>query len=661
MAPCLLKQRSIIYSPWATLLLLILFAFPFSAHAQVPVYVPTVSLQAWYPFNGNARNEAAPGRNGSVLGAVLTTDRFGNPGSAYHFNGTTSHIAIDSAFFNTGWRDFTISCWLNSDSFTNSKNTAGTQVMINTIPYDGVALNYNYLNSFKYSVWAGTVPGTSSWNILANATSVDSVSVRQWVHIALVKKNGLSWLLYINGKLDTTFTTSAITPNHLCRLVLGRSDSSASNQTFLGKLDDYGIWNRALLPCEISQLYRATAGPDPGSIIGPTNVCSGATVTLSGSVGGGTWESSNTSIATITPTGVLWGGPEGQDTIRYTITNACGTATVSQTITVVPIPSVGIIKWLSTMCAGASAVFTNVTTSGTWSSGNTAIATIGSASGQVQTHSAGVAMLTFTPSSSANCNNAFPFFLTVIPAPDFRMAYTVSPVLCYGFHTGSIISSVSGGIGPFKNAWSNGDSAVAIHSLATGSYHFNITEVSTQCKMDTDLVVTGPDSLLLTASLTNDSCRMGSGAIAVTVAGGVSPYTFQWSNNGVGDHINHLPAGNYTVTVTDKNNCAAQSPYIIENDTCIRLQVHDVITPNGDGLNDTWIIEGLQLYPKNVVRIFSKLGDMLYEQAGYSNDWAGKSDNGLQLPDGTYYYLVQLRGASSKGSDVLKGSILIKR
>ena len=57
--------------------------------AQVPNYVPTNGLIAWYPFNGNANDESGNGNNGTVNGATLTIDRNGNSDNAYSFNGSS--------------------------------------------------------------------------------------------------------------------------------------------------------------------------------------------------------------------------------------------------------------------------------------------------------------------------------------------------------------------------------------------------------------------------------------------------------------------------------------------------------------------------------------------------------------------------------------------
>ena len=76
------------------LLITILFACGTSIFAQVPSYVPTNGLVGWWPFNGNANDESGNGNNGTVNGATLTSDRFGNVNMAYDFTqGNSINIA----------------------------------------------------------------------------------------------------------------------------------------------------------------------------------------------------------------------------------------------------------------------------------------------------------------------------------------------------------------------------------------------------------------------------------------------------------------------------------------------------------------------------------------------------------------------------------------
>jgi gliding motility-associated-like protein len=118
-----------------------------------------------------------------------------------------------------------------------------------------------------------------------------------------------------------------------------------------------------------------------------------------------------------------------------------------------------------------------------------------------------------------------------------------------------------------------------------------------------------------------------------------------------------------TAIITHNTNSASSCPEIfLVNDTCDNISIHDVITPNGDGLNEVWMIDGLQNYPGNTVEIFDKWGNLLFSKTGYQNDWAGKDNKGKPLPDGTYFYLVKLNAEDVRGGkNVFTGSILIKR
>ena len=92
--------------------LLLLFAVGLTtalSAQSIPSYVPTDSLVGWWPFNGNANDESGNGNNGTVNGAILTSDRIGNNGSAYDFDGINDAIDIGNSFFNNGWNDYTIS------------------------------------------------------------------------------------------------------------------------------------------------------------------------------------------------------------------------------------------------------------------------------------------------------------------------------------------------------------------------------------------------------------------------------------------------------------------------------------------------------------------------------------------------------------------------
>ncbi|MFN3404155.1 MAG: DUF2341 domain-containing protein [Cytophagaceae bacterium] len=112
--------------------------------------------------------------------------------------------------------------------------------------------------------------------------------------------------------------------------------------------------------------------------------------------------------------------------------------------------------------------------------------------------------------------------------------------------------------------------------------------------------------------------------------------------------------------------CIPVKLIIVVDNPKTTLKIYPAISPNGDNLNDTWIIDGIENYPSNTVRIFDRSGTVLFEQTDYDNSnakvWKGQSNygsgsNGSEIPDGTYYYQVDL----GNGEKPRTGFVVLKR
>jgi hypothetical protein len=86
-------------------------------------------LVAYYPFNGNANDASGNGNNGIVVGATLTADRFGNPNSAYSFNGTSDYIRVPNSSSLQLTNDFTLTAWINCQGSTGAAQDILTKHM----------------------------------------------------------------------------------------------------------------------------------------------------------------------------------------------------------------------------------------------------------------------------------------------------------------------------------------------------------------------------------------------------------------------------------------------------------------------------------------------------------------------------------------------------
>ncbi len=138
-------------------------------------------------------------------------------------------------------------------------------------------------------------------------------------------------------------------------------------------------------------------------------------------------------------------------------------------------------------------------------------------------------------------------------------------------------------------------------------------------------------------------------------------WQYTWNTGNTGNEQAVTNAGTYFVVRTFSV-CVATDTFRVRTEAC-GIIVHDAITPNGDGINDTWVVEGIDKFPKNSVQVFDKWGNSLYQKSNYNNDWFGRQSNGESVPDGTYYYVVKLNALKlSEGEhDIFTGALLVKR
>lgn len=210
----------------------------------------TQGLVGYWPFCGNANDDSDNGNNGTVNGATLTTDRFGNSNSAYSFDGVNDEIHIGQLNLTS---NYSISFWsnINNSQFQYPIGFGVNQT--NTVDlFKGYGIGYSStvsqcpgLTSSKYFVF----DAVSTCNNFIECNNI--ISPSQWNHVVMTK-NGNLVSIYINGTIENSNTNLNL--QGIINLYFGvRSDLFAY---FNGKLDDIGIWNRALTPSEVTQLYN---------------------------------------------------------------------------------------------------------------------------------------------------------------------------------------------------------------------------------------------------------------------------------------------------------------------------------------------------------------------------------------------------------------------
>jgi gliding motility-associated-like protein len=253
---------------------------------------------------------------------------------------------------------------------------------------------------------------------------------------------------------------------------------------------------------------------------------------------------------------------------------------------------------------------------------------------------------------------------SVIRSAAFSLSASVKNISCYGLTDGAVTLTVSGGSGNYQYNWSNGAVTQSVSGLALGNYMLTVTDKTSQCSKTDTFSIRQPDSLSAGIAVTNDGCADGDdGKITLTVSGGTVPYRYAWTNGAVTASLANLAPATYSVTVTDEQNCTKTFAATVGKDSCnFTVVIHDVITPNGDGVNDLWVIEGIENYPNSKVELYNKWGNLVYDKTGYDNRFRGVGNAGTELPDGTYYYVVKLNAPNRMGGkNDFAGFIMINR
>ena len=237
--------------------------------------IPTDSLVAYYPFTGNANDASGNGHNGTVYGAVLTADRFGNPNSAYSFNGTTDYIYITNSSLISG-SAVTVSCWAYTNTVSGDGRIIGTG---NQDDYqlgrrgDSVLCGVvtNGVNNFLF-----TPPGT--------------FPNQKWIYLCM-SYDGAYNRIYINGVLiDSVISTGQLYSTQAKNLTIGTYFLNGNPYTafFNGYIDDIRIYSRALNNSEILAIYHEsslvayypfTSNANDSSGYGNNGTVNGATLT----------------------------------------------------------------------------------------------------------------------------------------------------------------------------------------------------------------------------------------------------------------------------------------------------------------------------------------------------------------------------------------------
>ena len=239
-----------------TLFLLLLFSH--TALSQINL---NQGLLAYYPFNGNANDASGNGNNGIPMNGVqLTTDRFGNPNSAYYFDGVSGYISVPNSTNLNPQNAFSIALYFNP-----ARN--GTQNLIGKIAYTGgVATQFQMAMDFNLypGVLFGVNPASNGCTgVPLNASYVNtnsSIVPDQWYCVVGTFDNGIM-KIYLDGILIQTINAGFTNLNQCSNadIQIGKWWSGYP-LLYQGKIDDIRMYGRALTQDEVTAICSQEAG-----------------------------------------------------------------------------------------------------------------------------------------------------------------------------------------------------------------------------------------------------------------------------------------------------------------------------------------------------------------------------------------------------------------
>ncbi|MEJ5267097.1 MAG: gliding motility-associated C-terminal domain-containing protein [Bacteroidales bacterium] len=265
----------------------------------------------------------------------------------------------------------------------------------------------------------------------------------------------------------------------------------------------------------------------------------------------------------------------------------------------------------------------------------------GSTSSSINNLSSGSYQVTVSDANNCIASKTF-----ILQQPDLiSLEYVAHNVSCAGYKDGAIYLNAIGGTAPFNFGiiYDNYTLSGQNHNnLSTGTYTAIVTDIN-GCSDQKTISISEPYPLSASVTVSNPTCiGISNGEIEVTVIGGTAPYYFTYNQNVVDFHVlTGLPEGVYNVTITDANDCKYEIKAISLTDYQVDcIVIPNAFTPNEDGINDTWIIENIELFPSAYIYVYNRWGQELWVGRPGEN-WNGTYKDKL-VPTGPYLYVINL-------------------
>ena len=213
--------------------------------------------------------------------------------------------------------------------------------------------------------------------------------------------------------------------------------------------------------------------------------------------------------------------------------------------------------------------------------------------------------------------------------------YSTTNINCYGNNTGSIlVTNVPYGTGPYQYSINGGvtyQSSALFNGLAAGTYQLISKDVNNVLSAILNVVITSPPALTINAYSGNTICGTTTGSASAYVSGGISPFTYLWSNGDTTNSIQNLTIGTYSLTVTDNNGCVTTSPtlnigvdsIVTPKQICMvsvdSLSNHNIVIWEKTGLEIA--IDSFKIYREVTTNVYSNIGSVAYDSLSEFHDF----------------------------------------
>jgi uncharacterized repeat protein (TIGR01451 family) len=227
---------------------LLMFCLTYTVQSQINLLN---GLRAQYDFSGNANDVSGNGFNGTVNGATLTNDRFGNPNSAYYFNGVNQNIEVQGFQNMITGNDVSVSIWMKAD-----------QVKVQSIMMltpDIITDRFNIAVYYSHNGVSSTFWDYGNYMSGGRLGSINTFFQSVWEHYVFIASSTQNLMqVYRNGYLilQKSGMSDLINKSKVLNIGGAIGDNGTVNHFFSGTLDDIRIYDRVLNPLEIMALYN---------------------------------------------------------------------------------------------------------------------------------------------------------------------------------------------------------------------------------------------------------------------------------------------------------------------------------------------------------------------------------------------------------------------